>query len=106
VSGAPVAYFAASGTGATSTAANWSVLEAAGGTIENGLYSAPQAPGTYHVVATSTADPARSATATVVVGAEKVLSVALDQASATVAPSGTLAFGALVTTSCGTFASQ
>jgi hypothetical protein len=98
--------FAASVTGATSSAANWSVLEAGGGTVANGVYSAPQAPGTYHVVATSTADPARSATATVVVGAEKVLSVAVDQASATVTPGGTLAFGALVTTSCGTFASR
>lgn len=58
--------------------------EAGGGTVANGVYSAPQAPGTYHVVATSTADPA----------------------SATVTLGGTLTFGALVTTSCGTFASR
>ena len=80
--------------------------EAGGGTVANGVYSAPQVPGTYHVVATSSADPARSATATDVVGAEKVLSVTVDQPSATVAPGGTLAFGALVVTSCGTFASR
>jgi hypothetical protein len=100
------ATFAASITGAATTSANWSVIEAGGGTVANGVYSAPRAPGTYHVVATSTVDPSRFATATVVVGAEKVLSVAFDQASATVTPGGTLAFGALVTTSCGTFASR
>ena len=98
--------FAALVTGATSTAANWTVLEAGGGTVANGVYSAPQTPGTYHVVATSVADPTRSATATVAVGAEKVVSVAVDPASVTAVTGGTLAFGALVTTSCGTFASR
>ncbi len=100
------ATFAASVTGATSTEANWTVLEAGGGTVANGVYSAPQAPGTYHVVATSVADPTRSATGTVVVGPEKVMSVTVDPASATVNAGGTLTFGALVTTSCGTFASR
>ena len=65
--------FAASVTGATSTAANWTVLEAGGGTVATRLLRAA-GPGTYHVLATNTADPTRSATATVVVGAEKVLS--------------------------------
>ena len=47
----------------------WSVQEgAAGGTIAaTGVYSAPAVAGTYHVVATSVADPAKSAIATVTV---------------------------------------
>ncbi len=44
----------------------WSVQEAAGGTVDaSGKYVAPAADGTYHVVATSVADPAKSDTATV-----------------------------------------
>lgn len=49
----------------------WSVAEANGGTIDaqTGAYTAPQAGGTYHVVATSVADPTKSDTATVSVQA-------------------------------------
>ena len=56
--------FSATVTGAAVTTVTWSVLEgAAGGAIDPaGLYTAPAAPGTYHVVATSTADPAAFAT--------------------------------------------
>ncbi len=44
----------------------WSVEETFGGTVDpNGTYHAPETPGTYHVVATSTADGTKSATATV-----------------------------------------
>jgi hypothetical protein len=47
----------------------WSVLEAGGGTISpSGVYVAPTAVGTYHVVATSVADPSASDTAAVSVG--------------------------------------
>ncbi|TQF13022.1 chitinase [Myxococcus llanfairpwllgwyngyllgogerychwyrndrobwllllantysiliogogogochensis] len=59
--------FIATVTGSTNTAVTWSVLEgAAGGSITtSGRYTAPRTPGTYHVVATSVADPTQSATAPV-----------------------------------------
>lgn len=49
----------------------WSVEEAEGGEIgPEGRYTAPHRPGQYHVVATSTVDPAASARATVTVAAD------------------------------------
>ncbi|MCJ8158430.1 glycoside hydrolase family 18 protein [Sphingomonas sp. LaA6.9] len=59
--------FACTVTGSTNTQCNWRVQEgAAGGTISAaGLYTAPAATGTYHVIAASAADPNRTATATV-----------------------------------------
>ncbi|WP_224247839.1 Ig-like domain-containing protein [Hyalangium gracile] len=61
--------FTATVSNASNPAVTWSVSEgAAGGSIEaSGLYTAPATTGTYHVVATSVADPSRSATATVYV---------------------------------------
>jgi hypothetical protein len=79
------------------------VLEAAGGTVVNGLYTAPRTPGAYHVVAASTASPSVQAVATVTVGPEKVLSVAATPPSVQVRPGGAVSFQADVTTSCGTF---
>ena len=51
--------------------ATWIVEEgAAGGSINSsGLYTAPQIPGTYHVVATAASDPSKTATAAVSVAA-------------------------------------
>ena len=98
--------FTASVTNSSNTAATWTITEAGGGTVTAGSYVAPTTPGTYHVVAASQADPSKTATATVTVGAEKVLSVAVTPGSGTVNPNGTVAFAALVTTSCGTFAAQ
>jgi len=47
----------------------WNVQERGGGTVDStGHYTAPQAPGTYHVVATSVADGAKSDRAAVVTG--------------------------------------
>lgn len=44
----------------------WSVTQPGGGTITSeGVYTAPTTPGTYTIVATSTADPARTASQTV-----------------------------------------
>jgi hypothetical protein len=59
--------FAADVTGSTNTAVTWSVAEGAtGGSVTtSGLYTAPNTVGTYHVVATSVANPAKTATATV-----------------------------------------
>ncbi|HVK04975.1 MAG TPA: hypothetical protein VM490_15970 [Armatimonadaceae bacterium] len=62
--------FAATVTGTDNQAVTWSVREGspAGGTItDGGRYTAPETPGEYHVVATSVADPTKSATAVVIV---------------------------------------
>jgi hypothetical protein len=56
-------------TGTSNSAANWAVQEgAAGGSITNmGVYTAPNISGTFHVIATSQADPTRNAIAAVTV---------------------------------------
>jgi Kelch motif protein/galactose oxidase-like protein len=74
--------FVARVTGAINTAVTWSIAEgAAGGTVDvNGHYTAPTAQGAFHVVATSVADPTKSAPATV-----------------TVVPSGFLPTGSMTT---------
>lgn len=61
--------FSATVANATTTTVTWSVQEGvSGGTVNaTGLYTAPSTPGTYHVIATSTASPMISATATVTV---------------------------------------
>jgi hypothetical protein len=98
--------FAATVGGTTNTAVTWSVQEgAAGGAVTAaGVYTAPSLAGTYHVVATSQADPTKSAVATVVV-ADRILSVAVSPAQASVPAGGTQTFTATVTTTCGTFSS-
>lgn len=98
--------FAATVTGTTNTAVTWSVQEgSAGGTVTTGgVYTAPSSAGTYHVAATSQADPTRSAVATVTV-TDKIVSVAIAPSSTSVAAGGTVQFTASVTTTCGTFTS-
>jgi len=98
--------FSASVTNTANVAVTWTVVETGGGTVSSGAYVAPTAPGTYHVMVVSQADPSRSAQATITVGAEKVLAVAVVPGSGTVQANGTLAFAARVTTTCGTFAAQ
>ena len=100
--------FRASVTGSSNPAVLWSVREGqAGGTVSQaGVYTAPSTAGTFHVVAASVADPARSAEATVAVGPEKVLAVAVTPGSTSASPTGALAFSAIVTTTCGTFTAQ
>jgi hypothetical protein len=62
--------FAAAVTGTVNRSVSWTVTEAGGGTVDAaGNYIAPAIVGTYHVVASSVADPTRTATATVVVTA-------------------------------------
>jgi len=63
--------FMASVVGSANTAVTWTVAEgAAGGTIDaSGMYTAPQQPGVFHVIATSQADASKSSTATVTVQA-------------------------------------
>ncbi len=77
-----------------------------GSITAEGIYTAPSVPGTYHVVATSMADSTRAFEGAVVVGPEKVVSLAVTPGATSVTPSGALAFSAVVTTSCGTFAAQ
>lgn len=60
--------FASAVTGALDTTVDWTVIETAGGTVDaGGAYRAPASTGQFHVVATSRADPTKSATATVTV---------------------------------------
>jgi hypothetical protein len=61
--------FSATVTGTVNTSVSWSVQEASGGSVDgSGHYTAPASTGTFHVVATSLADPAKSGSATVTVG--------------------------------------
>ncbi|RPH67202.1 MAG: hypothetical protein EHM78_22015 [Myxococcaceae bacterium] len=96
------ANFSATVTGTVSgqsTAVTWSVQEgAAGGSIDSsGRYTAPGSAGTFHVVATSVADPSRSDSATVTVTAPPVIAVSVSPASTSVGPGGTVTFSATVT---------
>lgn len=60
--------FTAYSTGLNDSSVTWSVKEAGGGTITSGgLYTAPNTPGTYHVVARSNEDPSATASAQVLV---------------------------------------
>lgn len=84
----------------------WTVQEgASGGTVSpTGSYVAPAGAGTYHVVATSAEEPARSAAAEITV-TERVLSVQVRPSTVRVQPGGVAQFTADVTTTCGTFPS-
>jgi hypothetical protein len=97
--------FTATVTGATDRTVTWTVQEAGGGTIgaSSGIYTAPSTPGTYHVVATSRADPTKSASAPVAV-ATRVLSVTVTPSVVELGPSGTAQLSATVTTTCGSYA--
>ncbi len=88
--------FNAEVTGTTNVAVTWSVLEgASGGTITSqGTYTAPDQPGTYHVAATSLGDPSQSATATVTVQLEDVVSVTISPEAASVPVGGAQTFSA------------
>ena len=86
---------------------------AAGGSIDDsGLYTAPPASGTYHVVATSRADRSKIATASIIVttqAAAQAVAVSISPSSVGLSAGGTQAFACTVTgssdTSC-TFAVQ
>lgn len=60
--------FTAEVTGSSEKGVSWSVAEAGGGVIdENGVYQAPEIPGTYEIVAVSKADESVSASAFIIV---------------------------------------
>jgi hypothetical protein len=100
------AVLAAQVANATNTRVTWSVQEPGGGTVVNGIYTAPDTAGTYHVVATSEADPNARGSAAMNVGPPRVLSVGVNPGEATTSTGGALVFAATVTTSCGTFPAQ
>jgi len=79
-------------------AVTWSVQEGpSGGSITaSGVYTAPGAHGTYHVIAASQADTTQTATAIVTVAP---LSVSVSPSSDVLGPAGVRTFGAGVTTS-------
>ncbi len=85
----------------------WSIEEgAAGGAVSaTGVYTAPVVPGTYHVTATSAADPSRTAVAAITV-TTKVLGVAVNPPSPAVKAGETVQFTATVTTTCGVFSTS
>lgn len=60
--------FTATVTGSSNHAVTWSMQEASGGTITNaGMYTSPATTGTFHIIATSQADPTKTAMATVTI---------------------------------------
>jgi hypothetical protein len=87
--------FTAKVTGTTNTAVTWSVEESSGGTIDSaGLYTPPQnGAGTFYVIATSQANSAAFALATVTV---PMAQVTIDPAAVTLRPDGTRTFAATV----------
>ncbi|MGE5048038.1 MAG: hypothetical protein ACM3PC_05695, partial [Deltaproteobacteria bacterium] len=93
--------FAATVTGTAagqSAAVTWSVREAGGGSVDSaGLYTAPATTGTYHVVATSVADPAQSDAATVQVTATPVIAVSVSPRTAATTTGRALTFVATLT---------
>lgn len=88
--------FAAAVTGSANTGVTWSVQEPAGGFINSaGLYTAPATVGTFHVVATSQADPTKIATAIVTVvqtPASGPVAVSISPSSVTMAQGGSWLF--------------
>jgi hypothetical protein len=90
-------HFSATVTGAPDTSVTWSVLESAGGTIDaNGLYTAPAAVGSYHLAATSHADPTKQAIASVAV-AQQPVSVSVSPTNTGTSQGGSIQFTATVT---------
>ncbi|MBL0209441.1 MAG: SMP-30/gluconolactonase/LRE family protein [Holophagaceae bacterium] len=68
--------FSATVTGSQNTGVTWSVVEATGGSINPaGLYTAPETPGSFHVVATSQISNTLTATALVGVQAKPVITL-------------------------------
>src|SRR5256885_830443 len=99
-------FVATVGGGTADERVNWSVLEGAlGGSITvDGVYTAPNQPGSFTVVATSVVDKTKSANAhvTVLQTQNNGVQVTVSPASTSVAPLGTRQFTATVTGSTNT----
>jgi hypothetical protein len=98
---AGVQTFGSTVTGAANNAVTWRVVEgsAVGGRLSSAtatsvVYRAPAAFGTYHLEATSTADPRKKAVVAIDVG--RILSVAVSPAAVSLAPGDTRVFSAAV----------
>ena len=92
------ATFQASVTGTVNTSVTWKVTEAGGGSVDaSGRYVAPSGTGTFHVVATSAADPTISASAVVTVTSTPSVTVGVSPGTATVGYSQSVTFAATVT---------
>ena len=86
--------FTAAVSGTSNTAVAWS---ASGGTVSSvGLYTAPEAAGTYTLTAVSNADPTKSASARITVSTPPAVTVAISPASASVRSGNQLQFTATV----------
>ncbi|MBL0211558.1 MAG: hypothetical protein IPQ13_11720 [Holophagaceae bacterium] len=84
-------------TGTPNGAVTWSVTESGGGTVAaDGTYTAPAAPGFYHVVATSVADSTKTAQAPITVETAAPISVAVAPYATQLNKGGTAAFTATV----------
>ena len=87
--------FAASVANAANPAVTWQVMEGGGGSVSpSGLYTAPDADGTFHVRAAAVADPRATADATLRV--RRKVTVTVSPATASLAPAATRAFTAAV----------
>jgi len=90
--------FAATVTGTANTSVLWGVQELLGGTIDaSGLYTAPASAGTFHVTATSNADPSKQAGAVVTVTAPPPITLTVAPTSGAVDACQTFQFTATVT---------
>lgn len=94
--------FAATVTGSAVTDVVWSIAEASGcGTVAAGVYTAPGTARTCHVVATSSADPTKGATAVVTVTAPPPpppnVAITVSPSPASVSACRTITFSANVT---------
>ncbi|MBI1754598.1 MAG: Ig-like domain-containing protein [Acidobacteria bacterium] len=90
-------FSAAKVAGAANKTVTWTVLQPEGGTISaSGLYTAPAAPGTYTVLATSVADPRFFSSAEVRVTADGEVEVSLTPEDAELKKGGSRTFVATV----------
>jgi hypothetical protein len=94
--------FSASVTGSSNTAVAW--FASSGTVSSSGLYVAPALAGTYAVTATSSADPTKSASATITVAPPPQVSITISPGTASVAGGGQQQFTAYVTGSSNTAA--
>jgi hypothetical protein len=89
--------------GSADTGVIWTAPASCGSVTSVGVFTSTRGTGTCPVTAQAHADPAKSATITVNVAQERVLSVAIVPAAASLGTGGSQGFGANVTTACGTF---
>jgi hypothetical protein len=90
--------FEATVSGTTNPGVTWSIDESSGGSISpEGSYVAPAAEGTFHVRATSQADPSQSTAATVTVSASAPVGVVIQPEAAGLMFGGSITFKATVT---------